>query len=206
MALEDKFKDVDVVELAVTISNGIGASYYDLGEVLFYIKNSGIYQQVDGGIYTENNASWKRFCEDKLSVGYRTAQYWINIYEYFRAYFVDKETLAELGWAKAKAIVDSTDDQKELNAIIEFAKAHTVAEVEAFVANKKAKGLIDTLNTYRPFKFVLPAYQAEVVESAIALGKEVFGTDKDDEVLASILLDWTHIKAQEPIIDDILSE
>ncbi len=200
---EDKFKDIDVIKLAIDLSTGVSAAYYDLGEVLFYIKNSGILSEVDGGIYAENNASWKRFCEDKLTVGYRTAQYWINIYEYFRAYFIEKDDLAAIGWAKAKAMVDVTDDPKQLSTIIQFAKEHTVQELEAYIQNFKEKHLLEPLNTYKSIKFSLPAYQAEVVADAITLGKEVFGTTKEEEVLASILLDWTQYKASEVHVDRV---
>lgn len=200
---EDKFKNIDVVKLAVDLSTGISSSYYDLGEVLFYIKNSGILTEIDGGIYAENNASWKRFCEDKLTVSYRTAQYWINIYEYFRAYFISKEDLAAIGWAKAKAMVDSTDDPKQLSIIIQFAKEHTVQELEAYLQNFKTKSVLEPLNTYKSIKFSLPAYQAEIVSEALTLGKEVFGTTKEEEVLASILLDWTQQKASEVQINSL---
>lgn len=195
--MEDKFKDIDVVKLAIELSDGVSSTYYDLGELLFYIKNSGILSEVDGGIYADNTASWKRFCEDKLSIGYRTAQYWINIYEYFRAYFIEKSDLAAIGWAKAKAMVDITDDPKQLATIIQFAKEHTVQELEAYLQNFKEKNLLEPLNTYKSLKFSFPAYQAEVVADAITLGKEVFGTAKEEEVLASILLDWTQLKASE---------
>lgn len=206
MSLADKFKDINIVDYVIDLSKSVNLTYYDMGEALFYIKNSDIIDTVDDGAYSNDKASWKRFCEDKLEISYRTAQYWLNIYEYFYSMNIDKDELATVGWSKSKEIVDVTDVPQHLDTMLKYAKEHSIQELKDYIINYKVKyGINDgePLNTYTSIKFKLPAYQSEVVDNALSMAKEIFGTTDNNDSLANILLDWTQMKTLDSVQVDL---
>jgi hypothetical protein len=184
----------ELVDMAQELSSKVNNHYFDLGEVLFYIKANEVYKYVSDGVYSDGKAGWSRFCNDKLDVGYRTAQYWVSIYQYFYERTVSKEELLGIGWSKAKELVGSADNLEQLRVFIEFAKNHTVAELKAYLdANKKNQGP-EYLNEYETIRFKLPTYQLTELTNALTLAKEVFECETDNEAIANMALDWVQLK------------
>lgn len=187
----------EVVGLAEALSRQVNNHYYDLGELLFYIKENEVYKHIEDGAYSDDKAGWRRFCDDKLDVGYRTAQYWLNIYAYFFGMTIERNDLQGMGWSKAKELVDLTENLEVLKRFIKFAKEHSFADLVNEIAKYKASqaGTEEPLNVYETIRFKLPTYQLEEVQHALELAKEVFDVQDDNQALSNLALDWVQLKA-----------
>lgn len=205
----NKYRDLpleNVVNTALALSKAVNNSYYDLGEVLFYLKETEAYKAIDSGVYAEDKAGWRRFCDDKLDVGYRTAQYWVNIYAYFYGMRIEKEELDGLGWSKAKELVDLTENHSALVKAIKFAKEHTLEELKGYVSQfKKSSPPEAQIYEYETIRFKMPSYQAEQITDAIGLARDLYNLDDDSVALSTIALDWLQAKSSE-LSDDLDEE
>lgn len=127
-------KNVGALYVAQLLARSVQENYYDLGCVLYHLKESGDYSRYCPQYNKPNHGSWKDFCNEQLDgISYRTAQYWINLYRYFRDMGVSKEDVLKMGWSKAKELIDSTDRKEELDALITYAETHTIDEVRDHV-------------------------------------------------------------------------
>lgn len=125
----------ELVQHAIKLADTVQDHYYDLGAVLFRLKDEGHYKIVDEKRYwSEKHSGWKQFCEDKLSVSYRTAQYYLRMFEYFEAMNISKADLQGIGWSKAKELIDVSDNEEVLKACIERAKTGTLQELQSYIS------------------------------------------------------------------------
>lgn len=212
MSLFEELTDVtEPIHLAKTLANDVQDSYFDLGCLLYHIKNDDIYKTYDGKkYYSDKHKLWKRFCEDHISVSYRTAQYWLNIYRYFTDMGISKERLKQVGWSKAKELIDLTDDTNILEAAIKIAEDphKTIRDLEAFcdtIERSETKIGEDTRETLKATAFNFKFYEAaaETVEQIVNQTAQGTGGDRN-QALFKIVIEW-YQSQNEVILDETVS-
>lgn len=172
-------------ELALTINE----HYFDVGCVLYHLKETDTYKTIEGNkYYSDKHSKWKQFCEEKLSISYRTAQYWLSIYRYFGEMGISRDKLQELGWSKAKEIVDITEDPVLLDEILDKAKDMTIDQLRAYIADFKVEEPGE-VTKFKKFAFSLPAMQSEHAEEIINAATRACGNDMN-EGFWKILVEW----------------
>lgn len=174
-------------ELALTINE----HYFDVGCILYHLKEDDIYKTIDGNkYYSDKHTKWKQFCEDHLSVSYRTAQYWLNLYRYFSDMGISRDKLRSIGWSKAKELIDITDDPSTLDIILTRAEQMTIGELRAFIEDYKVtENATAEVTKFKKFVFNLPAAQSEHAEEIIKAAARHTEGDMN-EAFWMIALEW----------------
>jgi hypothetical protein len=191
---------------AASLANAVNEHYFDLGEVLWRLKEENLYKLVDNKKYwAENHKLWKQFCEDKLSISYRTAQYWLQMYNYFNKMGVTKEELQGIGWSKAKELVDLTEDEELLGRCLEQARNGTLQELLSFIetfVERVGESHQETLKG-RTFKFRLYEAAAEQVNHILELAGK--STTDQNEALFKVCIEWYQLTNPEKYeVEDIV--
>lgn len=137
--MSDLFEQLTEKEDAISVLNklaeNVNNSYYDIGCILYNLKENDIYKTIEGNkYYSDGHSQWKKFCEDHLKISYRTAQYWLNLYHYFDKMGVTKDRIKDIGWSKAKELIDITDDVNVLERAIKVAEEGTIQDLRAHIA------------------------------------------------------------------------
>ncbi len=182
----------DLVELAVTLADKVQDHYYDLGAILFRLKDEGHYKLVDNKAYwSEKHSGWKTFCEDKLSVSYRTAQYYLRMFEYFETMDISKEDLKGIGWSKAKELIDVTDNKQVLEACIERAKTGTLQELQSYILTFVERVGEDHREELKGKTFNFRIYEAagETVDQILSLAAKSTNGNKN-EAFFKVCVEW----------------
>lgn len=166
---------------------------YDIGCILYHLKENDTYKTINGTkYYSDNHSKWKLFCEENLSISYRTAQYWLNLYRYFVVDMgMSKDGLKGMGWAKAKELIDITDDVDVLTKFVNESKDKTINELKASITDYQKKDGQDTRDvvTFKAFNFRLPAIQAEHAAEIIAIAQQQCNGDLN-EGFWKVLIEW----------------
>jgi hypothetical protein len=185
----------DLINRAKILANNIQDNYFDLGELLYEIKEGDHYKLIDNKkYYSDTHAKWKSFCEDNLSVSYRTAQYWLTIYRYFTDMGIGKEAVSKIGWSKAKELVDLTDDTNVLRHAMDIAETQTMQELKAYIAEVKSgteKSGEDTREEvkFKEFKFKFYEAAAESMEQILQEAMKDTSGNKNEAVF-KIFIEW----------------
>lgn len=176
-------------EIAATINE----HYFDVGCILYHLKESDTYKQIDGEKYkSEKHSKWKQFCEDKLSISYRTAQYWVNLYRYFSEMGISRDKIQSLGWSKAKELIDSTDDPEVLDRFIQAAEEMTINELQAFIESYTENGEPGEVTKFKRFNFNLPEAMSEHAEEILKLAAKSCDGNQN-EAFFKILIEWSQV-------------
>lgn len=180
----------------ITVIKQLAENYndtcYDIGCILYTMKFTDIYKTIDGKkYYSDNHTKWKAFCEDNLSISYRTAQYWLNLYRYFVSEMgMSKAQLKELGWHKAKELIDVTDDSDVLSDTLKRANDMNVAEVTAYAEAIRRTGDANVdVPRFVDFKFRLPATQGTHINEILNTASVQCNGDKS-EAFFMVVLEW----------------
>jgi hypothetical protein len=193
-----------LIDSANKLANSIHDKYWDLGEVLYELKENDFYKLIEGKkYYSDKHTKWKSFCEDKLDIGYRTAQYWLNIYRYFTDMGIEKDELKKIGWSKAKELIDLTEDVNVLRSAMKKAESSTLEELQHFCATieksekKLGEDTRETLKTSK-FTFYFQEAAAEAVEEIINETAQKCEGDRN-AALFQILIEWKQAQIPENV-------
>lgn len=185
----------DPIEVVKVYARAVADHYYDVGMMLYVIKENDLYHNVERGKYiSENHKLWRAFVEDHISdIGYRTAQYWINTWHYFWSMNKTKADLQGIGWAKAKELINVTEDEEVLNELLEFAKDNTIDALK----NEIQKHLPPAKKKDPVFKLSIKTSEAVGVsiQDSIEFAKKVFDQTEDDKALIELIIEWRQLKA-----------
>jgi hypothetical protein len=185
----------DAISLAKKLAEDVQHTYFDLGCILYYVKERDDYKLIDNKkYYSENHSKWKQFCEDTLPVSYRTAQYWLNLYRYFTDMGIDKSVITKVGWSKAKELIDFTEDTNILNHALHIADTQTMQQLKAYVAEVKAgteKSGEDTREEvkFKEFKFKFYEAAADSFDEILQEAMKDASGDKNSAIF-KIAIEW----------------
>lgn len=185
---------------AKTLVNRVDETYYTLGGVLAFIKETGVYKSLG----FDGKRGFADYCKAELGTDYRKAQYLIDLYEKVQAAGLNETRLREIGWSKAVQIVRVGDVSLEklsedFDTLVDYAKDHTRDELISHitssyeVATRAAGGSTgagDQVNV-STFVFKLAADAADSANRALNHAKSVAGTEDLSEAFKYICDDWS---------------
>jgi len=178
----ENLKEKEARELVVSLCEGAEFTYFKLGGVLSVIQANKWYAPY---------ASFKDYVESERGLNYRTARYWIAIYNGIVESGVPWAKVKHLGWTKLKEIVQvlTVDNVDQWVALAE--KQTTLQLIETV---KKAQNPDDDeggeAKTVTTKTFKLHDDQRETIEAALAKCRKVANTDVDTVALEYICLDY----------------
>jgi hypothetical protein len=180
----ENLKEKEARELVVQLCEGAEFTFFKLGGVLSVIQANGWYAPY---------GSFKDYVETERGINYRTARYWISIYNGIVESGVPWVKVKHLGWTKLKEIVpvltlDNVDHwvavaekQTTLQLIETVKKAQLPGEMS------EADGEAKTVTT-KTFK--VHDDQRATIEAALAKCREIAQTQVDTVALEYICLDY----------------
>jgi len=185
----------DVLALAKEVSEEASAIEYKLGGVLFHVRKSGAYTELDKR-YSEKGG-FGLYVLEQLNVEYRKAMYLIDIYYKWNKFGLDAEKVAQIGWAKAAKIaaVMTEDTAAEL---LELAENNTVADLVENIKTsyKEVGGTKGEKKVLKTFKFRLFEDQAAAVEEVLQAVASAMEFKNLDQAFEHIVMEWA---AEHPI-------
>jgi hypothetical protein len=208
--MTNNFSD-ELLDQAIALSNTVQDNYFDLGYVLYELKEGDYYKLIDNkAYYSDKHSKWKQFCEEKLPISYRTAQYWLNLYRYFNEMNVDKEVLKRIGWSKAKELIDFTDNADTLNEALELAENGTIGELRAYVKRFK-ESVEGTSEVLKGIKFNFKLFEEAAEGANLALAAAGRTTDGDlNQAFFKICIEWYQLTnpdvKEEEVFTDAVAE
>lgn len=166
-------------------------TYFTLGGVLTHIYNEGLHKLAG----FDGKRGFADYVERELNLQYRKAMYLIGIYTYFRSLGVDERRLSEIGWSKAKELVNKVTAEA-FDEVVDYAAEHSREELKAYITTNTASagdGTSGETVVKKRFVFTLFGDQAEGVERALAsAGSGIEGEPANKQSLAfeMIVAEW----------------
>lgn len=194
LALIEENRD-DLIALAQNIESEVSASEYRLGGVLYHIKKEKAYLSVEGGEQYDEKGGFQKFLIDFFNIGYRKAQYLIEIYISFTQAGIEDaaEVVARLGWTKAQKIAaPMLQEGADIEELVQLAETNPVVDLseilkEQFeVGGSKTPGEKKSRTT---LKFRYTEEEANIVEDILNVAGEKLGTS-GEQALFQILSEW----------------
>lgn len=187
----------DILELAKEVSEEASAIEYKLGGVLFHVRKTGAYKELDER-YKEKGG-FSLYVLEQLNVEYRKAMYLLDIYYKWNKFGLDSAKVASIGWAKAAKIAAvMTEDTAE--ELLELAENNTVADLVENIKTsyKEVGGVKGEKKTLKLFKFKLFEDQAASVEEVLNSVAAAMEFKTLDQAFEHIVMEWA---AEHPITD-----
>lgn len=179
----------DILDLAKEVSEEASAIEYKLGGVLFHVRKTGAYKELDDR-YKEKGG-FSLYVLEQLNVEYRKAMYLIDIYYKWNKFGLDATKVAAIGWAKAAKIaaVMTEDTAAEL---LELAENNTVADLIENIKTsyKEVGGEKGEKKTLKVFKFRLFEDQAASVEEVLNSVASAMEFKTLDQAFEHIVMEW----------------
>lgn len=193
ITMESLQSDKDVCMSKVTeLSESIDRTYFEVAAYLVRIK--------DECWWKDDYVSWEDYCNSS-GIGYRKAQYFINIYENLVEEGIEWDDIKEIGWSKLKefAHLITTDNVSEW---VSKASKMTVASIQAYVKQLKDQGVskedssssINDVEVVKNFSTKLKPDQWELVKEAVHEAQESLGTKDTSVALQHITSSWLESK------------
>lgn len=180
----ENLKATEARELVVQLCEGAEFTFFKLGGVLSVIQANGWY---------EPYASFKDYVETERGINYRTARYWISIYNGIVESGVPWAKVKHLGWTKLKEIVPvlTLDNVDHWVALAEkqttLQLIETVKKAQLPDDMSEADGAAKTVTT-KTFK--VHDDQRATIEAALTKCREIAQTEVDTVALEYICLDY----------------
>lgn len=183
----------DLVADAQELEGNIGKNEYHLGGVLYHIKKSGSYKELNP-LYTEN-AGFAAFLNDYMNVDYRKAQHLIDIYVTFSQLGIPNpaEKVAEIGWTKASKITKPMREEGAVaDDLLKLATENTVADLSIAIKDQSVEvgGTKGEVKKRVTLKLRFFEEDGTSVMSIIQSAKVQQSLSSDEEALQFILEDW----------------
>jgi hypothetical protein len=190
----------DLVATAQELEGNIGRSEYQIGGILYHIKKSKSYQDLND-VYKEN-AGFAAFLHDFMNIEYRKAMHLIDIYVTFSQLGIENpaETVARIGWTKASKITKPMQLEGAVpDDLIKLAEDNTVADLTTAIQEQTVNvgGTAGTAVKRVTMKFRFFEEEGTALIEILAAAKEAQGLKSDEEALAYILEDWAAMNGGE---------
>ncbi len=179
----------DILDLAKEVSEEASAIEYKLGGVLFHVRKTGAYKELDDR-YKEKGG-FGLYVLEQLNVEYRKAMYLIDIYYKWNKFGLDADKVAAIGWAKAAKIAAvMTEDTAE--ELLELAETNTVADLVENIKTsyKEVGGEKGEKKVLKVFKFKLFEDQAAAVEEVLNAVASAMEFKTLDQAFEHIVMEW----------------
>jgi hypothetical protein len=189
-SVRDILAEQDALEAAKALIEQVERTYFTLGGVLSHIYAEGIHKSVG----YDGKRGFADYVEAELGIQYRKAMYLINIYDYFRALGVDETRLGEIGWSKAKELVNHANAEN-FDELVDYAKSNTRDDLVKFLKTQNVSDGTGEGGSVKKVRltFSLFADQSETVTRAIDAAKTMAGSDDPNQALEYICAEWSQM-------------
>lgn len=180
----------DILELARETVEETSALEYKLGGVLFHVRKSGAYKELDER-YAEKGG-FALYLLEQLNIEYRKAMYLVDIYYKWNKFGLEPEKVAQIGWAKAAKIA-AVMDEDTAEELIELAENNTVADLVDHIKTtyKEVGGTKGEKKVIKLFKFKLAESAGIAVEEVLQSVAAGMGLKNLDEAFEHIVMEWS---------------
>lgn len=180
----------DILELARETVEESSALEYKLGGVLFHVRKSEAYKELDER-YAEKGG-FSLYLLEHLNVEYRKAMYLIDIYYKWNKFGLEPAKVAQIGWAKAAKIA-AVMNEETADELIELAEANTVADLVEHIKTtyKEVGGAKGEKKVIKLFKFKLAESAGIAVEEVLQSVAAGMGLKNLDEAFEHIVMEWS---------------
>lgn len=180
----------DILELARETVEESSALEYKLGGVLFHVRKSEAYKELDER-YAEKGG-FSLYLLEHLNVEYRKAMYLIDIYYKWNKFGLEPAKVAQIGWAKAAKIA-AVMNEETAEELIELAEANTVADLVEHIKTtyKEVGGTKGEKKVIKLFKFKLAESSGIAVEEVLQSVAAGMGLKSLDEAFEHIVMEWS---------------
>ena len=180
----------DILELARETVEETSALEYKLGGVLFHVRKSGAYKELDER-YAEKGG-FALYLLEHLNIEYRKAMYLVDIYYKWNKFGLEPEKVAQIGWAKAAKIA-AVMDEDTAEELIELAENNTVADLVDHIKTtyKEVGGTKGEKKVIKLFKFKLAESAGIAVEEVLQSVAAGMGLKNLDEAFEHIVMEWS---------------
>ena len=137
--------------------------------------------------------NFKEFCIKELAEEYTTVMYRVRMGNSIKRLGLEKEAIADLGWAKFKELILIMGDsmsQKDVSKLLTMAREKTVKEVQQYVREVRhtsGAGGTDVLTTVT-LRFWNE--QSELFTKTTAMAMDMLQTEKLEVAVEYILTEW----------------
>lgn len=184
----------NLIELAQSLEEEANTKVWQMGGVLFHIRQTKAYLEVEGGDEYKETAGFQKFIEEHFGLEYRVAMYWIKIYHAFNVAGIEDAAakVAKLGWTKAKTIAPYLlEEGSKPDELVELAENNTVQELSEAIKDTTTVGGTKGERVKRlTLKYRFLEEAAATVEGILNAAQEQFGLKSKDEALLQILTEW----------------
>jgi hypothetical protein len=179
----------DILELAKEVVEESAALEYRLGGVLFHVRKSKAYEELDNR-YKEKGG-FSVYLLEHLNIEYRKAMYLIDIYYKWNKFGLEPEKVAQIGWAKAAKIA-AVMTEETAEELVKLAEENTVADLVENIKTsyKEVGGVKGDKKKLKLFKFKLFESQADAVEEVLASVMGAMNFKNLDEAFEHIVMEW----------------
>ncbi len=180
----------DILELARETVEETSALEYKLGGVLFHVRKSGAYKELDER-YAEKGG-FALYLLEQLNIEYRKAMYLVDIYYKWNKFGLEPEKVAQIGWAKAAKIA-AVMDEDTAEELIKLAENNTVADLVDHIKTtyKEVGGTKGEKKVIKLFKFKLAESAGIAVEEVLQSVAAGMGLKNLDEAFEHIVMEWS---------------
>lgn len=190
-------REGELTLLAQELEQQAATSEYQLGGVLYHLKKSGEYLEMDDGAYNVDGG-WQEFLATYFNVQYRKAQYLIEMYVAFSQRNIENaaEVVAAMGWSKASKIAKPLLQGYDADELIEAANNNTVEDlstvVKEMVSEGGTRGTAGEKVAKLTIKFRLVNDDAVTAQGILAQAQEQLGVKDVGDAFMQILIDWAN--------------
>ncbi len=183
----------DLVATAQELEGNIGKNEYHLGGVLYHIKKSGSFKELNEA-YKEN-AGFAAFTKDYLNVDYRKAMNLIDIYVTFSQLGIENpaERVSQIGWTKASKITSPLREEGAVaEDLLKLAEENTSADLSIAIKEQTVNvgGTKGTPAKKVTIKLRYFEAEASSIMMAISTAKNKQSLASDEDALAFIIDEW----------------
>lgn len=159
----------------------IESGYVGLAQALFETVEQGYF--VRWGF-----SSFEEYCTEELKIGYRRANYLVQIAQVVKQLGIEWEDIQHIGWTKMRAILPALKQDQEVGDWIDLASELSVKDLEKLVKDHKIGLDVDGDSTAAlvTVRFRVTKEQYEIIADALQAAKEEIELDDDVAAIEEI--------------------
>jgi len=144
-----------------------------------------LHETVENGYFVRwGFSSFEEYATKEIGIGYRKANYLVNIAQVVESLKIDWEDVEGIGWTKMRTLVPILKQEGVPGDWLELAKELSVKDLEKLVKDAKIGAEISSSggNAVVTLKFRVTKEQADIILDALNYAKKA--TDQEDDVMA----------------------
>jgi len=141
-----------------------------------------LHETVEQGYFVRwGFSSFEEYCKEELKIGYRRANYLVQIAQVVQQLRIEWEDIQHIGWTKIRAVLPAMKQDGEVGDWIELARELSVKDLEKLVKDHKIGMDVDGDSGLAlvTVKFRVTKEQYDIIGDALQAAKEEIELDDD---------------------------